>query len=823
MLAPYLKSKVGALWNHFWTAGITNPLVAIEQITYLLFLKRLEGLDSERVKQDKTSVYDKRLHDDGDRCRWSYIKEEPDDVNHLIEAVFPWLREIERIIADADKLDQAKSGDGESELTVVGNRMSDAYFQLDPNKGAILSQAIVLIDELFSHVDASSVDDDLMGDIFEYLLSEVSSSGKNGQFRTPRHIIRVLVELLDPKPGEWIIDPAAGTGGFLFSAMSHIMKENTPDDMLKLEWDGTPHRAYGTELSEEQYDAVHQGNYYVGLDNDRTMVRIGWMNMILHGISNPQIHQRDSLGKVKDDDALKDTLASESFKYVLANPPFTGTVDKGSLDLAIFPKAGTSPKKAKLALTDKSELLFIWRMLDLLEVGGRCAVIIPEGVMFGSTEAHVRLRRELLTEHTVEAVISLPGGAFQPYTGVKTSVVVFQKDTPKAEKAADGIWFSEKTPRTERVWFYEVEEEAFEPTAKRGERKGLDNDLWDMLEKFRNRLDGVDEELDYYKPEYHEQRWRLVDDSTLKVFPDNRAVSGEKGKVVAIHDLFPELPEDPEAAVKQIDTAQRKQLKTLIKNSMLFNLREANISFNELHKEKNVRDQHLKQAQAAFKRQLRTLLQGKEKTQVFEQDNSLAEPLFRQACKDLEGQVLEQVLKELSNESKFPLVAKKGGKDTDEAEVGKRLVGISGEYAKLDGFNVMLRSIRSVKHEKHLEKNKKESKSWWADVRVYARDDEWLSADGALQSSHDDSGVVRPEYLKTIELYNEKGKLNEQYLDPECIEARGWNLAAGQYKPFNFTAIENEQSVAEMIAELEVQEQQIMDGLGKLKIMVGIA
>ncbi len=222
MLAPYLKSKVDKLWNHFWTAGITNPLVAIEQITYLLFLKRLEGLDAERVAQGKTSVYDKKLHDDGDRCRWSYVKEEPDDVTHLIEAVFPWLREIENVIAKVEVMDQKKLGNGGSELTVVGSRMSDAYFQLDPNKGAILSQAIALIDELFSHVDASSVDDDLMGDIFEYLLSEVSSSGKNGQFRTPRHIIRVLVELLDPQPGERIIDPAAGTGGFLFSAMSHI-------------------------------------------------------------------------------------------------------------------------------------------------------------------------------------------------------------------------------------------------------------------------------------------------------------------------------------------------------------------------------------------------------------------------------------------------------------------------------------------------------------------------------------------------------------------------------------------------------------------------
>ena len=340
---------------------------------------------------------------------------------------------------------------------------------------------------LFERVDTIGATSDIMGDTFEYLLSEIATAGKNGQFRTPRHIIRLMVELLNPKPGARVIDPAAGAGGFLFSTLNYILMRNTNPEQLRIEWDGTPHRVYGDLFTPTDYQDIHRGIHYVGFDNDRTMVRIGWMNMVLHGIEDPQIHQRDSLARPKEEDPLRDLLESESADYVLANPPFTGSVDTADLDLSAFPKSGKSGKRANQPITGKSELLFVWRMLDLLRVGGKCAVIVPEGVLFGNTEAHVRLRRELLTEHLIESIISLPAGVFQPYTGVKTSILVFQKKTRKEDRYK---WKPIDPPRTKQVWFYEVNEEAFTLDAKRNERRGQNNDLWDIVEKFKTRNAG---------------------------------------------------------------------------------------------------------------------------------------------------------------------------------------------------------------------------------------------------------------------------------------------------------------------------------------------
>ena len=274
MLPPQLKKKVDVLWNRFWSAGITNPLVAIEQITYLLFLKRLEALDNDRVNNGKPSIYA-----DAEQCKWGYIKHDRTP-QHLLDVVFPWLRQLEKTLAGPNAPTNG--------IEAIGNRMSDAYFQLDPNKGGILSEAIDLIDSLFERVDTVGAVADIMGDTFEYLLSEIATAGKNGQFRTPRHIIRFMVELLDPQPGDHVIDPAAGTGGFLFSMLSYILKQNTVPENLRIEWDGTPHRTAGEDLMDRPtiYHRIHQGNYYVGLDNDRTMVRIGWMNLILHSIDN---------------------------------------------------------------------------------------------------------------------------------------------------------------------------------------------------------------------------------------------------------------------------------------------------------------------------------------------------------------------------------------------------------------------------------------------------------------------------------------------------------------------------------------------------------
>ncbi|SDU40911.1 type I restriction-modification system subunit M [Desulfobacula phenolica] len=791
MLAPHLKQKVDKLWNKFWTAGITNPLVAIEQITYLLFLKRLEGLDEERIIKNKNSIYDPQYYEKGDECRWSYIKQQSNDIQHLIDVVFPWLRQLESIMEKADT--------NGSDLSTIGGRMSDAYFQLDPGKGAILADAVKLIDELFGHVEASSVSDDIMGDTFEYLLSEISSAGKNGQFRTPRHIIRTLVEILDPQPGMRIIDPAAGTGGFLFSAMNHILKNNTAEESLKIEWDGTPHRADGAGLVED-FDEVFNGLNYVGIDNDRTMVRIGWMNMILHGVTNPQIHQRDSLGKRKEDDKTKHLIASETYDCVLANPPFTGSVDKEDLERTLFPAAGASGKKASLAITNKSELLFVWLMLDLLKVGGRCTVIVPEGVLFGNTDAHASLRRELLTEHLVEVVISLPAGAFQPYTGVKTSILVFQKETAKAHARE---WNTNNPPRTQNVWFYEVEEEAYTLDAKRNERKGQNNDLWDVIKKFKNRYENNFDELVYFQPQYFTERWRFVDKQAMSVFADVKELQHWKDRVAGIHELFG-LPVDPVQARELIEATQAKLIKKLVGNI----LKSATPDISEKMSSKNVADKK-KEAKKALNmgaKKVRSLCFAKGIKNLFDQEEVLGWQLYQNMFKETLETETELNLQEIIKGKKS------SPSKSSEDEFKKQIKTIAKEFAKLDGYDVMLRTIDVQKNEDGI----KETKCWSAPVRVYAQNDEWESEDGQLKGSHDENNKIRPEYVESLELYDKKGKLKEALLDPDCIEAHNWKLSAGQYKPFSFETIKSDKSVAEMISELKKREQQIIEGLDTL-------
>lgn len=802
MLAPHIKKNVDKLWNLFWTAGITNPLVAVEQITYLLFLKRLEDIDNARVKKGRPSIYAGKIkvgnrEIDATECKWKDIELHPTPTQHLINVVFPWLRDLEKHFAAS----QAPANG----IEAIGGRMSDAYFQLDPSKGAILQHAIELINKLFARADTQGAATDIMGDTFEYLLSEIATAGKNGQFRTPRHIIRCMVEMLDPQPGEHIIDPAAGTGGFLFSSLSHILARHTTPESLRIEWDGTPHRVHGDQFTPEEFSAVHRGDYYVGLDNDRTMVRIGWMNMILHGIEHPQIHQRDSLGKRRDDDQLKELLGSERYQVVLANPPFTGTVDSEDLDGVIFPKAGKSGKKAKQVVTNKSELLFVWRMLDLLDVSGRCAVIVPEGVLFGNTEGHVRLRRELLTEHRVEAVISLPAGVFQPYTGVKTSILVFQKETGKDDRDQ---WRPVDAPRTQQVWFYEVEQETYTLDAKRNERRGQDNDLWDMLAKYRLRHEPDQSEHDYYQPEYWKELWRMVDSHTLKVFSDEAEVGRSKEKVVSIDELFAGLPANPEQALTQIEAAQQPRLVAMAQAAFAKSIAD------DLAKTKQPKDDEqlaaltdkaLKKAAADF----RSLCE-KHKV-LFDQEEKVAYPLYQKAYK---------AAAEAADRSVRPrLLAGEtiAAGDFEEKQANHELAAIAKKYACLDGYEVMLRALESTRREGAL----KTSKHWTVPVRVYAEDPNWQSADGTRKGSHDNAGNLRPEYLASIQLYDEQGNLNEGLLDPDCIEGRGWNLSASQYKPFNFEAVVSDKGVAEMIRELKQKESEIMKGLDQLLAMVG--
>jgi type I restriction enzyme M protein len=815
MLAPHIKKKVDELWNRFWAAGLTNPLVAVEQITYLLFLKRLEDIDLKRQQRGFSSIYVGY-----ESCKWSYIRQEKTNPGHLIDVVFPWLRELDKHFSSA-------SADG-TELSSLNNRMADAYFQLDPNKGKVLSDAIDAIDQLFARVGEGSAAQDIMGDTFEYLLSEVATAGKNGQFRTPRHLIRFMVELLDPKPGQSVIDPAAGTGGFLFSTQQYLMRKFSAQDNLVLEWDGTPHRTDGAAATPEQYAAIHNGAYFVGLDNDRTMARIGWMNLVLHDVIDPHLLQGDSLSKREGKARLKELLEPGSYQFVLANPPFTGTVDSGDLepDTVLFPRVGGGGKKKDESITNKSELLFLWLMLDLLDIGGRCAVIIPEGVLFGNTDAHVRLRRELLVEHMVEGVISLPGGVFQPYTGVKTSILIFRKVTRRDNKQSLP---SNAAPLTEHVWFYEVEEDGYSKDAKRNPRPGQQNDLWDALIKFKawiehGRSGAQSHEKTLLQPSFHTERWRqaLLRDTADKLTPAGEAFSTLPdtsmwdGQVWGIHELFPELPADPKEAENQVRNEASRTLYDFViqffaapTQPVWTKWKDKATAAKQMDSDKALAEwkKAIKVPQQEFNRAARDV------QRFFDAEDGPALLLWKSMVKDALNASLSYYQQAVMQAPTVQLSTYEPVADLNAA-----LAGIAREVAKLDGFDVTLRSL-AIDQATEL----KAAKHWVVPVRAWARNDEWQSADGQLVGSHDADGLVRPSYVEAMladGLYAEKGVLKDGLLDSDCIEARDWNLSAGQYKPFDFTQLKSDKSVAELIGALKTTEQEIIKGLDKLLAMV---
>jgi type I restriction enzyme M protein len=657
-----------------------------------------------------------------------------------------------------------------------------------------------------------------MGDTFEYLLSEMATAGKNGQFRTPRHLIRFMVELLDPEPDKRIIDPAAGTGGFLFSSQQYLQRKFTSPDTLRIEWDGAPHRAVGDLANKKQDAAIHNGANFVGVDNDRTMARIGWMNMILHGIQDPHLVQGDSLSKRDGKPDLAKLLTPESYDFVLANPPFTGTIDSGDLepDSKLFPRAAATGKKAKEAITNKSELLFCWLMLDLLDIGGRCAVIVPEGVLFGNTDAHRTLRRELLTEHVVEGVISLPAGVFQPYTGVKTSILIFRKQTKRENKKT----YKGQRAHTQHVWFYEIEADGFTMNAKRDARPTSNNDLWDALEKFRAwKKGGAGNEKNYYQPRFTTERWRQVSfrDTEDKLTPFGEAFGGNKqlesfdGDVWAVHELFTEYG----------NVSSPDEIKTIISNKvskLLSDLLHRYLDeftrpiWEKWKKSKNFdRDKAVAEWQKAIKKPMADFNRAcRDIQKFFEPDDAPALPLWKWHISDCTNATLsyyEQVIRDAKN---LLMPEQKGIKILEN-----EIANIAREVAKLDGFDVTLRSlladqVQEIGNVKH----------WVVPVRAWAENEEWQSADGNLKGSHDADGQVRPEYIQAIEaegLYDKKGNLKEDLLDPDCIEGRDWNLAGGQYKPFDFTQLKSDKSVIELIGELRNSEEQIIASLDKLR------
>ena len=427
MLDAELKSKINQLWNKFWSGGIANPLNAIEQMSYLLFMKRLEDEDV-RTQQNSKLTGDpyKSIFEGHDDCKWSYWTRLPADkiLDHVNKTVFPFLKDL----GEVDSL--------------YREYMKDATFIIPTP--SLLIEATRLINEM----QIKEQNQDTQGDIYEHLLKELTTSGKNGQFRTPRHIIKMMVELADPKFGNRICDPACGTAGFLVHAYEHILKANTSSDLIKVDPEGQEYNFRADKLGTAQLEGLREDMLH-GYDFDQTMVRISLMNMMMHGITKPNIKRLNTLSP---------RYAEKSrYSVILANPPFKGSIDETDMSDRFTIKS------------KKTELLFIELMYDLLSSSGKCAVIVPDGVLFGSSNAHKAIRKKLLEHCRLDAVISMPAGVFKPYSGVSTGIMLFTKGEP-----------------TEKVWFYKMEADGFSLDDKRTRIDGK-GDIPDIIEKFRKR------------------------------------------------------------------------------------------------------------------------------------------------------------------------------------------------------------------------------------------------------------------------------------------------------------------------------------------------
>lgn len=403
MLTGNIRNQVDQIWNAFWSGGVSNPLSVIEQLTFLMFIKRLDDLHTveERKAEDLGIPMSRRIFPEGsddkgepyDNLRWSRFKHfEAREMMRIVdEHVFPFLRQL-----------------GE-EGSSYGTHMKDA--RLGFSNANLLAKVVQMLD------DIPMDDRDTKGDVYEYMLGKIASAGTNGQFRTPRHIIELMVNLMAPQPGDTICDPAAGTCGFLVAAGEYL-REHYPQ-MLR---------------NKESRDHFHNGMFH-GFDFDSTMLRIGAMNMTLHGVDNADVSYRDSLAEEHGSDA-------GDYSLILANPPFAGSLDYDT----------TAKDLLKIVKTKKTELLFMALFLRLLRTGGRAAVVVPDGVLFGSSKAHKDLRRMLVEEHKLDAIIKLPSGVFRPYAGVSCAIVVFTKT---------GVG------GTENVWFYDMEADGFSLDDKR--------------------------------------------------------------------------------------------------------------------------------------------------------------------------------------------------------------------------------------------------------------------------------------------------------------------------------------------------------------------
>ncbi len=463
---PELKSKIDQLWNKFWSGGISNPLTAIEQITYLLFMKRLDELDQKRHADAEWTVENyiskftgtwippeyrsqpepEKFAIDKRSLRWSEFKrmQAEEMLQHVHGKVFPFLKDL---------------NGAESNFT---HHMKNAVFIIP--KPALLVEAVKTIDDIFEVMEKDSKEkgqafQDIQGDVYEFLLSEIATAGKNGQFRTPRHIIKLMADLVQPQLGHKIADPACGSGGFLLGAYQYIVTElakKAGAQDLKPDEDGFTRTSVAATLTEKA-QAILSSSLW-GYDIDQTMVRLGIMNLMMHGIDEPHIDYKDTLSKSYTEEA--------EYDIVLANPPFTGSIDKGDIN-----------ENLQLGTT-KTELLFVENIYRLLKKGGTACVIVPQGVLFGSGGAFKTLRQMLVERCDLKAVITLPSGVFKPYAGVSTAILLITKVWGPKDKVSKAA--------TEHVWFYEMAADGYSLDDKRSKQDGY-GDLQDIIAKYHAR------------------------------------------------------------------------------------------------------------------------------------------------------------------------------------------------------------------------------------------------------------------------------------------------------------------------------------------------
>lgn len=506
MITGAIKNKVDKIWTDIWAGGITNPLTVIEQLTYLMFIRSLDEkeMENEAFEAEGGIEMNKIFpqSEAGQSMRWSKFKNnDPRDIYAIMsQRIFPAIKALKNghlpDFNEQGEMIEIQSDDDSAaqENTAFARYMEDAMFLIPTPQ--VLQKIITGLDDLYEHDIA---DLDMQGDLYEYMLGKLATAGQNGQFRTPKHIREMMVELLQPTPDDTICDPACGTAGFLVSAAEYIR------------------RHYEDTMTSEQWEHF-AGGAFNGFDTDRTMLRISAMNLMLHSISNPDIDYKDSVSKQNE--------ISDRYTMCLANPPFKGTVDAESINDNL--KAVTNTKK--------TELLFLALFLRMLKKGGQCACIVPDGVLFGSSKAHKSIREELVEKHQLRAVISMPSGVFKPYAGVSTAVLVFTKT------GAGG---------TDKVWFYDMKADGFSLDDKRSEIS--ENDIPDIIERFHH----LEKEAERERTEqsFFVPKQEIVDngyDLSINKYKKTEYVAVEYPPTSEILDKLDKLEEEIAAGLKEL-------------------------------------------------------------------------------------------------------------------------------------------------------------------------------------------------------------------------------------------------------------------------------